>query len=179
MKADPMMSANIWSDLMGSDSMMSNVMGPDPTIPITPTAPTNPTTPTTPTAPTTESWQQALPYWLCAASSRPSRFIGGVLRNTDMIACSVAASYKPPMLVTRVRPPACAFDPTDKHLTNQPDQSNIDRSDEHATDGNNLKVRISESIQFQWKGVDSETLAGLSETQPGNINPEKPHGRSR
>ena len=24
-------------------------------------------------------------------------------------ACSVAASYKPPMLVTRVRLPACAF----------------------------------------------------------------------
>ena len=31
--------------------------------------------------------------------------------QTNQGACSVAASYKPPMLVTRVRLPACAYFP--------------------------------------------------------------------
>ncbi len=40
-------------------------------------------------------------YWGSTCQRRPLR------RGT--CACSVAASYKPPMLVTRVRLPACAF----------------------------------------------------------------------
>ena len=39
------------------------------------------------------------------AQRRPRALASGVFRS----ACSVAASYKPPMLVTRVRLPACAM----------------------------------------------------------------------
>ena len=54
----------------------------------------------------------------CCASGRvvvTSAFARALHRLDDaacISACSVAASYKPPMLVTRVRLPACAHFPT-------------------------------------------------------------------